>query len=870
MRFRTQPCWSRAAALCACLLPFALGAASWSAPLDSFLPAGSAHHEDVPTPAAHLGFEIGEWHAYSHQIMGYLRALEATSPRVKVVPYGRSHGQRELVLTIITSPANHARLDVLLDAHRAASEVGSPAPAADLPLIVWLGYSVHGNESSAANAVPPVAYHLAAASDAEMEAFLERTIVIIDPILNPDGHDRFASWANDHRGQVANADPQTREHTEGFPTGRVNYYWFDLNRDWLPLTHPESQGRMAVLHRWRPHVLGDFHEMGTNTTYFFQPGVPTRVHPLTPPRNQELTAAIATFHAAAFDRQGVLYFTGERFDDFYMGKGSSYPDLHGAVGILFEQASSRGHRQESTHGTLSFAATIRNQVTTSLSTLAGADAHRDELKAHQREFYAEAARLAAARPVQYHLLGAPGDPVRLDKLVRLLHAHGIHSRLLARAVTIDGQTFAPGDAVAVPVAQREFRYLEAIFEERTTFEENAFYDLSTWTMPAAYALQRADVPSLPAGALGPVIESLPMPTPAPLAASPVGWVIDAEGLYVPRALGRLLLQGFFIKAAAEPLAVPVMGAAAPVVLPRGSLFLPAALQGGRLVELREALDHAAVTDGVRIYAVASGLTPAGADLGSSSFGLVEKPSILLAMGAGTSQTEAGALWHVLDAEYELPVTLVEATRLGSIDLSRYTAIILPPGTYRGLGKGVVEAVTEWVKGGGTLVAVGSAANWVSSEKIVPVERRTPPSETPTSRPFGEAENDRVLELVAGAILRVNADLTHPLLYGYRDAQISLFRTERVILEPAKNPYQTPLRVAKNPLVSGYLSANNQTALAGSAAALVETLGRGTVIVLADHPAFRGLARGANRLLFNAIFHAPQMRATGGGDNAVED
>lgn len=847
-----------------------MGMPSWAGSLDLFLPAGSQHVEAVPTPPAWLGFETGERHAYAHEIMGYFRALEAASPRVKIMPYGRSHGGRELLLAVITAPENHANLDALLAAHRAASEVGARRDSATAPLVIWLGYGVHGDEPSAVNAAPVVAYHLAAASDAETEAMLRRTIVVMDPILNPDGHDRFASWANDHRGRIANPDPQTREHIQGFPTGRVNYYWFDLNRDWMPLVHPESRSRIPQLHRWRPHVVGDFHEMGSNSTYYFQPGVPTRVNPLTPPRNQELTARIAEFHSAALDRAGILYYTGETFDDFYLGKGSTYPDLHGSIGILFEQARVRGHVQDTIHGPLTFAASIRNQVTTSFSTLAGADALRDDLKAYQREFYEESARLAAADPVQFHVLGAPGDPARLDAFVRLLAAHQIESRALARPLELDGLTFAPGEAIVVPVAQREYRFLKGLFEKRTEFVENAFYDLSTWTLSAFYNLRRADVASLPANALGPVVRELLVAAPAPRADTTAGWVIDGEGLYVPRALYRLLDRGFHVKVATRPLRVRVNDAVGERELPRGSLLLAAGLQNGRTAELHELLGRIAREDGVRTYALASFATPQGPDLGSPSLRVVPRPSVLLVMGESVQQTEAGSLWHLLDHEYRMPVTLVETTRLGRVDLDRYTTVILPPGTYRALDERAAERLQAFVRSGGTLVTIGNAANWVISNELAPVKRRRAERESREARPFGEFESDRVLELISGAILRVDADLTHPLLFGYRDSELQLLRSQRVILEPSRNPYRTPLRVGQSALVSGYLSERNQKALAGSAAALVEPVGQGTVVVLADHPAFRGLARGSNRILFNAIFHAPLMRIGRGEEDYDSD
>ena len=210
----------------------------------------------------------------------------------------------------------------------------------------------------------------------------------MDPVLNPDGFSRFAQWANSHKGYQLVGQREHREHQEAWPGGRGNHYWFDLNRDWLLCQHPESQARVREFQKWLPNVVADFHEMGSDATYFFQPGVPERRNPLTPLENVEMTSAIAGYHAKALDQIHSRYFTEERFDDFYYGKGSTYPDIHGAVGILFEQASSRGHLMESVNGTFDFPFTIRNQLVTSLSTVEGAVALKEALMDYQRRYFA--------------------------------------------------------------------------------------------------------------------------------------------------------------------------------------------------------------------------------------------------------------------------------------------------------------------------------------------------------------------------------------------------------------------------------------------------------------------------------------------------
>ena len=350
--------------------------------------------------------------------MSYLELLGEESNRIDVSVYGETHGGRELLLARVSSPANLKRLSSLQKRHR---QLANPVVAAgldksDLPAVINMGYGVHGDEASATNCAAMVAHFLAAAKGDEIERWLSNCVILLDPCLNPDGFDRFANWVNGYRGRIPNDDPQHQEHNQPWPSGRVNYYWFDLNRDWLPLEHPESRARMNWYHAWKPNVVLDFHEMGTDTTYFFQPGVPNRTNPLTPRRNLELTAKFGEYHAKALDKKGSLYFTQERFDDFYMGKGSTYPDLHGAVGILFEQASARGHVQKNQDGRLTFHNAIANHFETSLSSLRATSDLRLELLDYKQSFYEQAIKQAGKKKQTAYVFTCPGQRNQVARL----------------------------------------------------------------------------------------------------------------------------------------------------------------------------------------------------------------------------------------------------------------------------------------------------------------------------------------------------------------------------------------------------------------------------------------------------------------------
>ncbi|MCB0580702.1 MAG: (d)CMP kinase [Phaeodactylibacter sp.] len=367
----------------------AVGLHAQKQPLTYYLP-DIKYDPDIPTPESFLGYQIGEWHISHDQQLFYLRALAAASPRVTITEYARTYENRPLVYLTITSEANHGRLEQLRQEHLALSRPGK-SPDEDMekmPLVVYQGFSIHGNEPSGGNAAPLVAYYLAAGQSDEVRRTLEETVILLDPCFNPDGFHRFSTWANMHKNLHLTDDSQDREYNEAWPRGRTNHYWFDLNRDWLPAQHPESRGRLQVFHDWKPNILTDHHEMGTNATFFFMPGVPERTNPITPWENQELTGRIGAYHAAALDEIGSLYYSQEGYDDFYYGKGSTYPDANGCIGILFEQASSRGHLQATINGPLSFSFTIRNQVATALSTQKAAVGLRTDLLDYQRRFAA--------------------------------------------------------------------------------------------------------------------------------------------------------------------------------------------------------------------------------------------------------------------------------------------------------------------------------------------------------------------------------------------------------------------------------------------------------------------------------------------------
>jgi hypothetical protein len=822
--------------------------------LADYLPGAARYDAAIPAPASVLGFEVGAWHLRPDQSVAYLERLATASDRITIEETGRTHEQRPQLLLTLSSPANLARIDEIRAAHRARSEPGSTAAPGELPVVVWLGYSIHGNEPSGASAALLVAYHLAASRDPEVTSWLDRAVILIDPMLNPDGLGRFATHANAWRGRVPASDPVHREHVEDWPPGRTNHYWFDLNRDWLPLSQPESRARVAVFQRWRPNVFADFHEMGSGSTYFFQPGVPSRQNPLTPARNLELTRALARFHARALDAIGSQYYTEETFDDFYYGKGSTYPDVQGAVGILFEQASSRGHVQETQNGDLTFPFTIRNQLTASLSTIRGAVETRAELQAFQRDFYAEALRTAGDGAF---LVGDAGDPARLALFTEVLLAHGIEVHALAQKAEAGGRTFAPGKALAIPLRQRQGRLIQAIFATPTDFSDSVFYDVSAWTLPYAYGLPHGQARGA-VGMLGDRLTASPAPAasvqPVGEGPPPVAYAFGWDSTFAPRTLQRVLGAELRARAVHRPFEAETP--AGRRAFGRGTVVVPTGGDPNRARQIRALLAEAAAADGVSSFAISSGLTPEGVDLGTPSSTALSLARPLVVVGRGMAASEAGEAWHVLDERFGIATTLSDVRELGSLDLRKYTAIVLVDGAYRDLPAEAAERVKAFVRAGGTVVAQKGGARWAGREVlgIKEPEKKKEEKEAapPEPRPYADFEQDSALRQVAGTIFRAGLDLTHPLTYGFAEPQVALFRDHETLLEGDLEAYSAPVRYTAEPLLAGFVSAENLKRLGKIPAVIATRLGRGTVIRFVDDPNFRGFWYGSSRLFVNAV------------------
>ncbi len=830
-----------------CFFCFSKGFSQSLYPLDYFLPDSLTYDDKVPTPQQVLGFDIGEWHLTHDQLVYYVRTLAQTSDRITIEEYGRTYEKRPLVVLTITSPSNQQNIKQIQKEHVQLSDPKSSAnlDTDKMPAVVRLSYSVHGNEASGGNAAAVVAYFLAAAQGEAINELLDKTVVLLDPCINPDGFQRFSTWVNMHKSYELVTDPVSREFNEPFPRGRTNHYWFDINRDWLLLQHPESRGRVANFHAWKPNILTDHHEMGSNATFFFQPGVPSRNNPNTPLKNKELTETIGKFHAAALDAIGVLYYSEEGFDDFYYGKGSTYPDINGSVGILFEQASARGHAQETDNGILHFAFAIRNQFTTSLSTLRAALAMRKTLLDYQRDFYKNAPKSRGA-----YIFGDKYDLVRNHQLKEILLQHQIEVYPLDQDLSAEGNQFEKDKAYVVPLDQPQVRLINTLFEKVTTFEDSIFYDISSWTMPLAFNLPYAKLGTVPTHRKENNV-AFPKGKITRDSNTEVGYLFHWDSYLAPRALHQILSKGLRAKVATKT--ATLKQGDTEVAVEYGSIFVPAAGQALQGKTLREFIQQIAEENVIEIHPVSTGLTEKGIDLGSNDMRPLVHPKPLMVVGNGINSYDAGEVWHLLDQRYQMPLTMVEQNNFGRVNLEQYNTLILVDGNYNDLSNAVAK-IKEWLQAGNTLICFGSASRWATQQGLASVKFKSIPSlDSIASYQYVDRGNLRGAQQLGGAIFEAELDLSHPIAYGFRKDNMAVFKDNRLFMEMPSNVFAVPLKFTDKPRLSGYASKQNIELLKSTPVVSINATGRGKTIAFAINPNFRAFWYGTNKLFANALF-----------------
>lgn len=841
--------------------------------------AGSAQ-PSIPTPEEFLGYPLGERFTPHHRILDYFRELDRRSDLMSLESIGETYEGRPLVLATITSAKNRAALDAIRANVNALAQADStdPARAAEIarttPAVVWLAFGVHGNESSSAEAAMSVAHTLLLDSSARMR---EELVILVDPLQNPDGRERYVEWFRRTRGREPNPNPDAFEHTEPWPGGRYNHYLVDMNRDWTWMSQRETRARVAAYREWNPQVYVDFHEMGYQSSYFFPPDAKP-INTNLPREVEKWLELFGRANASEFSRRGWPFFVGERFDLFYPGYGDAWPSLHGAIGMTYEMA---GHGRagvviEREDGTrLTLRDRIERHSTTAMITLATAAEHRDALL--QYTYGSMRVHLDGPRSTYLILPGSPNYTTLIETLLR----QGIRVGMLGSAATIratrldrdaqESRSFPAGTAVIStrqPLGGLVQTLLERDAELQTGFldeqrlkaeadEPDDFYDLTTWSMPLA---MNVETYVTPAAIPGQLVSWAPPPV-AGFAPASYGYLVSGLDPHVYRLAGRLVKQGVRFSVAHGELSFGEQ------THPRGSIII---LKGNN-PDIDQVLPAIARETGASVLGLDSGWI-GGTTFGSEKIRFVRAPKIVLLGGPGTASTSYGMLWHTLDVDTPIPHTTISLDSFGSADLQKYNVIVLPDGNYTDrIRKREIEKLKVWLNAGGTLVAIKGASAFlrqkdVGISKVKPWEAAKddgsddagPPEEAEKPEQ-DETQEQRYNDFrVPGSAFKTTMNERSFLTYGVPRPPAVLIEGSSAHL-PVSHRVDNVVTVAQEePLISGVAWPESIERVAGSAYLIAEPVGRGSVITFADEPHFRLFWRGTLPLFLNAVLYSPSF------------
>lgn len=838
----------------------------------------------VETPAEFLGYELGDRFTRHHKVVDYAQSLADGSDRAVWMPYGRTSEYRDLGLLIVTSEANHARLESLRQANLTRTE-GRGLPADDPGVaFVYLSYNVHGNEAVCTEAALRTMHALVSGEDAggrDVAAWLDQAVVLIDPCVNPDGRDRYVAFQDRTSGLTPDADLSTVEHDEPWPGGRSNHFMFDMNRDWAWQTQVETQGRVTAYRQWMPQVHVDFHEQGINSPYYFAPAAEP-FHKIISPWQRKCQEHIGANNARWFDARGALYFTREVFDLFYPAYGDTWPLYNGAIGMTYEQGGSgRAGRAALTSlgDTLTLAYRIQNHHESGLSTVEESVRRAGELV---EEFAAYHRRNIESPFGAYrgYVFPAGQDAAKMAELRRLLDANGIDYGTAPAASGVRAYDYTTGRTgkrtvrqgdLLIDARQPHGGILQVLMDPDPVLSDSMTYDITAWALPHALGLDALALTS-PLSVAGEWVQ----PARAQRAAGPeqaYAWVLPGNGADAIRGLASLLRDGVTVRRADTGFAVDGQ------VFAAGDFVITRRNNEG-VADMDRALARASKAAGTRAMAVTSGRVTSGYDFGSSHYDAIQAPRVATIVGPGASSLSAGEIWHHFETKLDYPLSRVGA--LDKLDLDNLDVVILPSGWYR-MGEEERSALADWVRGGGQLVAVGGACSAFAGQDGWGLERyaegeraeieaaEAAVQEAADERnahdrsaqgldplPFTDRGRDRLRYDLPGAIFQAAVDDSHPLADGYGAEYMTLRTSGRryAALEDG-NVAVLPPGDQGRPF-SGHAGEMATPAQAGSLVAGVHNMGRGSVVYLVDNPLFRAFWKSGHRFFENAVFLGPSM------------
>ena len=778
--------------------------------------ADATYAPDILSPQAFLGFELDERLADWGDITRYVDYLAQASDRVSVKRFGYTYERRQYLQVCITSPRNQQRLEQIRQEHLKVTDasVSGQLDLDRMPLIVEINATIHGNEISGAQAMLPLMFYYAAVQDPAVEAMLDNTVLVVVPAQNLDGMSRFAMWVNSNASLHHYIDNQSREYREVTPSSRANHYWMDCNRDWLTAQYPEGKNLVTMYEYWMPNVLLDLHEMGSSRDglYYFSPGDPNRTYHYIPQENQDLTLKIGETTGRYLDAIGVPHFSGKGYDDFFIGKGGCYGDIQGSVCILHELSSPRGHiRDFGKQGIHTFGETVRWQGTASVGVIDGAVANASAIKDYQRRFYQDAARKAADDPAKGYVFQArDGRGIAFHFLENLL----LHEIEVYPVVGKEGTYF-------VPFAQRHYYKIKGIFEDITTFQDDRFYDVSTWSPARGYNLDYETVAVAPP--VGGKITAVTLPEGRINGGvSTLGYTFPAGEFYVPYLITALQEKGVKVEVTAD-----------------GTLVVPVEGQPCDGEELYTCLSGLASACAVDMTAVSDKRRPRNEFLALARTA-VRQPRTAIMTDIGSS-TQQGSFWHLLDEHYAMNHSLVNFNTFTArnFDINRYDVIVFM-GRLMG-GNADADSwkrLSDWVEAGGTLILVGEAhavAANIGGDCI-------------------ESEGGRG---VSGLVLSAEMTQPSPLFWGYGQQAIDVYKNNATVWTVAPE-VEVLMRYTAEPYRSGYVTPEQLAKIAGTPLVALQRKAAGRILYIQEDFAYRAYWLGTNHILTNVLLFGDRL------------
>ncbi|HVF81596.1 MAG TPA: M14 metallopeptidase family protein [Flavisolibacter sp.] len=815
----------------------------------------------LQSPEQFLGYKIGSRYTPHWRIVEYYRHVAAAMPSVmKLQSYGQTNEGRPLMVAYLSTTGNISNLENIRTNNLALAQMGEgkTGTVANAPVIVWLSYNVHGNETSSSEASMMTLYSLVDPANTRTKAWLQNTVVIIDPCLNPDGRDRYVNWFNSVTGKQYNPVVDAREHREPWPGGRTNHYNFDLNRDWAWQTQVETQQRLKVYNEWLPQIHVDFHEQGINNPYYFAPAAEP-FHEVITPWQRSFQNTIGRNHAKYFDEKGWLYFTRERFDLLYPSYGDTYPIYSGSIGMTYEQGGgpSGGAAVLTADGdTLTLFDRATHHYTTSLSTLEVASQNAAKLLTEFQTFYRSAVTGGSGEYKAYVIKYTPQDRERIAALLDLLQKNKIEYGA-AKAASLRGFNYDSGKEeafsltasdIVISAVQPKATLINVLFEANTKVSDSVTYDITAWSMPYAYGLKVFATKS-PVAVSGGSIAAEKVANPA---ADPYGYVIRWNGVQSVKLAMQLAQKGIRLRFTEQPFETgsQQFERGAVIVLRTSNQYYS---------NLWETVRSLATANNVQLAALTTGMVEKGADFGSSRIHSIKNRKIALVTGEGVGSNAAGEIWHFFDQVLGYPITLINAADLGRIDWKDIDVLIMPDGNYRYLSdKTSSDAFRTWITGGGNVVALEGAVaqlarlDWAIKAKKTDDSGDTKSSSYETIRQFENRERDFIPGTTPGSIYRVELDNTHPLAFGYPKYYYTL-KQDNALYDFIKEGGWNVGVLKKGKQVAGFVGSKLVNRLQDGLLFGVQDIGRGSITYLADDVLFRSFWENGKLMFCNAVF-----------------